>query len=203
MTVIEIAVIVGVAIVALVLIAGCWLLLRHQSVRRRFGPEYKRLAGEKGWVVAERQLRQRKRRHNELELHPLDEVTRDRYRAAWVDIQARFADQPVEAVRAADDLVDQLAAERGYPVADHREKVEQLSVEHASVLERYRTARDVAQRPEHATTNELRQALLHYRSLFAQLLGGDPVEGGRTRRDEPDRETHPQTTTAKEKQVAR
>jgi hypothetical protein len=179
-------VIVVVAILAAAVIAGGLLLWRHQAIRRRFGPEYHRLADQKGPLGAGRELRERERRHSELELRALDEATRERYRAAWTELQTRFVDEPAETVRAADELVSQLVAECGYPTEDYDEQLAQLSVDHPSTLNHYRSAHDIHLRHEDgtATTDELREALVHYRALFADVLGADPVEQPRPPPDE-------------------
>jgi hypothetical protein len=180
MSPIEITLVVVAAVLVVVLIAGGWYLWRHQSLRRRFGPEYRRLAKQDGPLAADRELRGRERRHARLELHELDPETREQYRAAWTDIQTRFVDDPENTSGAADELVTRLIADRGYPTADYDEQVAQLSVEHSRTLDYYRSAHDIHLRHERgeASTEELRQALVHYRALFADLLGEDPVSPG-------------------------
>jgi hypothetical protein len=181
----EIVMVVALAVLAIVLTIGGLLLIRHFQLRRRFGPEYRRLADQSGTVSAERTLRERQRRHAELTLRELDQATRDRYRAEWKEVQTRFVDAPEEAIGAAQGLVTELAATRGYPTDDHDEQVAQLSVEHAETLQRYRAARGIYLRHQRgeATTEELREALVHYRALFADLLGEDPVDSGDGRRE--------------------
>jgi hypothetical protein len=185
----EITIILIVAILAVVIVVGGWLLWRHQSLRQRFGPEYRRLAKQDGRIAAERELRGRERRHATLELHPLDAETREQYGAAWTTLQSRFVDAPEQTIGAADELVTRLIAERGYPAGDYDEQVAQLSVDHSRTLDHYRSAHDIHLRHERgeATTEDLRQALVHYRALFADLLGEDPVEA-------PRHNTHPETT---------
>jgi hypothetical protein len=130
-----------------------------------------------GRGAGERELRERERRHTELDLRPLDPSSRQRYAAAWEEIQVRFIDAPDQAVGEADALVTELIAERGYPTGGFDQRVADLSVEHAGPLHHYREAHDIHQANERgeATTEHLRQALVHYRTLFADLLGTEPV----------------------------
>jgi hypothetical protein len=173
----DITVIVVVAVLAAALVAAAWLLWRHQALRRRFGPEYRRLAKQMGPVAAERELRERERRHGKLPLGPLDEASRQRYRAAWTELQTRFVDEPEQTVDGADQLVNRLIAERGYTTEDYDEQLALLSVDHAGTLEQYRSAHEIHRRHQgEATTDQLRVALVDYRALFADLLGADPVE---------------------------
>jgi hypothetical protein len=173
----EITIVVVAAVLVVAVIVGAWYLWRHQSLRRRFGPEYRRLAKQDGPIAAERELRGRERRHASLELRDLDDESREQYRAAWTDIQTRFVDAPEKTIGAANDLVTRLIADRGYPTGDYDDQVAQLSVEHARTLDHYRSAHDIHLRHQRgeASTEELRQALVHYRALFADLLGEDPV----------------------------
>jgi hypothetical protein len=170
-------IVVGILVVA-ILAAAAWYVLRRQALRRRFGPEYDRMVAERdSRPAAERELRERERRHAELELRPLSAESQATYAAAWEEVQARFVDSPTEAVAAGDELVTRLIAERGYPTGDYDEQVAHLSVEHARTLGHYRDAHDIHLRNERgeASTEELRQALVHYRELFADVLGDDPL----------------------------
>jgi hypothetical protein len=177
MSAMEITIVVIAAVLVVVIVVGGWYLWRHQSLRRRFGPEYRRLAKQEGPLAAERELRGRERRHATLELRELDPETRERYRAAWTDIQTRFVDAPDRTIAEADELVTRLVTDRGYPTGDYDDRIAQLSVEHARTLDNYRAAHDIHLRFERgeASTEELRQALVHYRALFADLLGEEPV----------------------------
>jgi hypothetical protein len=177
MSLMEIIIIIVAVIVVAAIAAGAWYFWQHQSLRRRFGPEYRRLAKQEGPLAAERELRGRERRHSELELRPLDDEARERYGEAWTELQTRFVDAPQDAIGAADELVTRLAAERGYPTGDDDEKLAQLSVDHARTLDHYRWAREINLRHQQgeATTEDLRQALVHYRALFADMLGEDPA----------------------------
>jgi hypothetical protein len=175
-TEIIVTIIIVVAVVAAV--AAAWHLLRRRSLRERFGPEYDRVVSEQDSVhAAERELRDRERRHAELELRELDPGARERYTTEWRSIQAEFVDDPSNAVGAADELVTRLIADRGYPTQQYDEQVAHLSVEHARTLGHYREAHEIYLRHERgeATTEQLRRALVHYRALFADLLGEDPV----------------------------
>ncbi|MFB6393610.1 hypothetical protein [Polymorphospora lycopeni] len=168
-----ILVVVVVAAVAAALMFG-----RRRNLRNRFGPEYDRLLSERdSRADAERELRDRERRHAELTLTPLSPEARERYATEWEEIQARFVDSPAEAVGAADELVTRLVAERGYPTGDYDDQVSHLSVEHARTLGHYRDAHDIQVRNAkgEASTEELRQAIVHYRELFADLLGDAPA----------------------------
>ena len=151
---------------------------RRRRLRKTFGPEYDRVVADTGnRTEAEKELLERTKRHARLELKPLSAESRTRYAAAWEEVQIRFVDNPGEAVATADELVTRLIAERGYPTGDYDERLADLSVEHAATLEHYRAAHDISRRSRDgdAETEDLRQALVHYRALFADLLGEDPV----------------------------
>lgn len=174
----QVVVIVIVVIVLAALAALAVVASRRRALKQRFGPEYDRAVAEQdSRGAAERELRERERRHAELELTPLSPESRARYAAAWEELQVRFVDSPAETVGEADELVSRLIAERGYPTGDFSDQIAHLSVEHARTLTHYRDAHDIRLRNERgeAGTEELRQALVHYRALFADLLGEDPV----------------------------
>ena len=174
----QIAIVVIVVVVVLFLAVGAVFLFRRRSLRARFGPEYDRVVSEQDSRGAgARELRERERRHAELDLRPLDPSSRERYAAAWEEIQVRFIDAPDQAAGKADALVTELIAERGYPTGEFDQRVADLSVEHGRPLDHYRAAHDIHQANERgeATTEQLRQALVHYRALFTDLLGTEPV----------------------------
>lgn len=167
-TVIVVLVVVA-AVVAGVLAATRW------SLRRQFGPEYDRLVAERGGrAEAERELRERRNRHAALSLRTLDDEARTRYANRWAEVQARFLDEPEAAVADADALVADLLAERGYPESDVDERLALLSVEHAGRLDDYRAATGVVA-AEQATTEQLRQAIVQYRAVITDLIGGEPL----------------------------
>ncbi len=173
-TQIVITVIVVLVVVAAVIVGV--LAATRSSLRRQFGPEYDRLVAERGGrAEAERELRDRRRRHAALSLRTLDDEARARYANRWAEIQARFLDEPEAAVADADALVGDLLTERGYPESDVDERVALLSVEHAGRLDDYRNATGVAA-ADKATTEQLRQAIVHYRTVISDLIGGEPMQ---------------------------
>ena len=168
--------IVLIAIVIIGLIVGVWFAIktkRTKELRSRFGPEYHRAVRSQGDAsTAEKVLHQREQRVSKLKIAPLDEEQRSRFADKWEREQAHFVDQPREAVEAADRLVAEVMRARGYPVSDFEQRVADVSVDHPVVVENYRIAHDIAVRDsrEPVSTEELRNAMLHYRALFADLL---------------------------------
>ncbi|GIJ24372.1 hypothetical protein [Micromonospora lutea] len=178
-------ILVVVAIAAAVVVAG-----RRRALRQRFGPEYDHVVAEQeSRSAAERELRDRERRHAELELVPLAPESRARYAEAWEELQVRFVDSPAETVGQADELVSRLIAERGYPTGEFDDQIAHLSVEHARTLGHYRDAHEIHLRNSRgeASTEDLRQAVVHYRALFGDLLGEEPpVATGAPEQRHPD-----------------
>jgi hypothetical protein len=150
---------------------------RTQRLQEQFGPEYQRTVARTGdQRSAEADLAAREQRRRELNIVALEPAARDRYVEAWRATQARFVDDPAAATREADTLVAQVMRDRGYPVDDFKQRAADVSVDHPQVAENYRAAHAIYQANEQglAGTDDLRQAFMHYRSLFAQLLD---VEG--------------------------
>ncbi len=146
---------------------------RTEQLRGRFGPEYDRTVDSAdGRRDAERQLREREEHRRQLDIRPLSAESRDRYSDEWDRLQSRFVDDPSTSVGEADRLVQDVMRERGYPTDDFEQRVGDVSVDHPHVAEHYRAAHSVAVARERgdASTEDLRQALVHYRSLFAELL---------------------------------
>jgi hypothetical protein len=168
-------------IVIVVILAAIVLgvqMSRRRRLQKTFGPEYDRVVADTGSRTdAEKELRERERRHAELELKPLSPESQARYSAAWEEVQIQFVDNPEQAVTTADDLVTRLIGERGYPTGGFDDQLANLSVEHARTLGHYRDAHEISLRNQRgeASTEDLRQALVHYRALFADLLGTQPV----------------------------
>jgi hypothetical protein len=156
-----------VVVVAIVAVAS--MQLRRTRMRRQFGPEYDRLAKEIGPRKAEAELTARQRRVEALDIRPLSADQQARYSGDWAVVQERFVDAPVEAVGAADTLIWDVMRDRGYPANDRNASIEALSVYHAHSLEGYRRTQEM--RIDSATTEELREALIRYRTLFEDLTG--------------------------------
>jgi len=168
-----IVVLVIIAVIVYAVQAG-----RRKKLQSTFGPEYDRVVADTGnRTEAEKELRERERRHAELRLTELSPESQQRYRAAWEEVQIQFVDNPSDAVGTADELVTRLITELGYPTAEYDERLADLSVEHANTLEHYREAHEISERNATglASTEDLRLALVHYRALFTDLLGADPV----------------------------
>jgi hypothetical protein len=168
-----------VAILAIALIAVAVVLLRQrrsQQLREGFGPEYERTIAETGdRRAAESELIERRERRERLQIRELDPDARDHYAERWRGAQRTFVDQPAVAVAEADRLVAEVMHERGYPVAeDFERRSADVSVDHPVVVENYRAAHAISTRAvrDEASTEDLRQALVHFRALFAELLGG-------------------------------
>jgi hypothetical protein len=167
---------VVVAIVVLGVFASVLRTRRSRSLQDRFGREYDRTVDKAGGRrEAEQELRKREQRHDELELRPLSPDARDRYLQQWQLTQARFVDDPTGAVSEADNLVQQVMRDRGYPVDDFEQRAADISVEHPELVEKYRTANGIARASERgeASTEDLRHSVRHYRALFVELLEVD------------------------------
>ena len=158
---------------------------RTRALQGRFGPEYERtVAGSSNRSQAEADLRARQERVEQLDLRPLSRSDHDRFSAEWTKVQAEFVDRPVEAVADADRLIQDVMQQRGYPVADFERRAADLSVEHPSVVENYRSAHSIAVKEtrddmDDADTEALRKAMVRYRSLFDELLVVDDSEARR------------------------
>ncbi|MEU9508319.1 hypothetical protein AB0D32_18815 [Micromonospora sp. NPDC048170] len=185
----QVIVIVLVVLVIAAVAVAARSYARRRALRSRFGPEYDRTVAEQdSRAAAERELRERERRHADLTLTPLAPESRARYAAAWEELQVRFVDSPAETVGDADELVTRLIAERGYPTGEFSDQIAHLSVEHARTLGHYRDAHEIHLRNSRgeASTEELRQAVVHYRALFADLLGEEPVADRPAEQRNPD-----------------
>jgi hypothetical protein len=169
--------IIIVVVVVVVLLVGAALValpyLKRRQLQAKFGPEYEHLVRDKGdRRSAEQELEERQRRHEKFELRPLTDKSREGYLRDWTWAQEQFVDSPRGAVRRADELVGQIMRERGYPVEGTEQQIADLSVEHGSVLNNYRIAHDISSRGEddEPSTEDLRNAMRHYRTLVEDLL---------------------------------
>lgn len=158
---------------------------RSAALRDHFGKEYDRTVESTGSrTQAEQELVARAEEANSFDIRPLSAAERDRYRDDWRRIEARFVERPTTAVVEADELVTDVMRTRGYPMADFEKHAALLSVKHPRVVEHYRAGHAIIAGPVRpgGSTEELRQAVLHYRSLFEELVtdgGGDiarPIE---------------------------
>jgi FtsZ-interacting cell division protein ZipA len=168
-----IVIIAAAAIVVLGVIWSATRAKRTRALQDTFGREYDRTVEQAGdRRAAEKELRERQKQHDKLELKPLSPESRDRYVRRWQSTQTRFVDDPKGAVVEADTLVQDVMKERGYPTRDFDRRVAEISVEHPDLAEKYRTAHGVAQASERgeASTEDMRHSVRHYRALFAELL---------------------------------
>jgi hypothetical protein len=183
-----------IAVVVLAVIAIVAIVMRQQrrrtELRESFGPEYERAVAREGDVrKGESELMARRERRAELDIRPLSPQSRTAYARSWEQTQARFVDDPATALAQADALIIAVMGERGYPMDDFDRRTEDISVDHPDVVQHYRAAHDISVRLDQDTnasasstavsTEDLRQALVHYRALFQELLETDEDEPAR------------------------
>jgi len=172
--IIVIAVVVVAAIAAVVFLRQ----RRTQKLRSHFGPEYDHAVHEYGSSAkAEKALERRAERIEKYRVRPLNETEQQRFSDEWRSTQARFVDDPPLAIREADHLVCEVMKTRGYPVKDFEMRAEDLSVDHPKLVRNYRAAHEIAGSASEgrANTEDLRQAMVHYRELFDELLETQPA----------------------------
>ena len=174
--------ILAIVLIALAVAAVAWLVVQKQKstkLRRRFGPEYDRAVKEYGGrTKAEAELSKREQRVAGLNIIPITAAEAARFSNAWSSLQSRFVDDPKGVVPEADLLVRELMIKRGYPMGDFELRAADISVDHPSVVKNYRAAQIIALRNarREADTEELRTAVVHYRTLFDELLGVVPTK---------------------------
>ena len=175
------------------IVAGVWLMNRShrtKELRSTFGSEYNRVARAEGDAArGEKVLQERQARMKKFEIKPLSAAQRNQFADAWDETQAKFVDNPIAAIAQADVLVKEVMKVRGYLVADFAQRVADVSVDHPAVVQNYRLAHEIAADNERGSVGleRLRQAMLHYRALFADLLhdgGMQPVR--QVRPEEPE-----------------
>jgi hypothetical protein len=170
---------------------------RSRQLKQGFGPEYDRVVEERGdQRSGERELLERRQRHEQFEIRPLEPAIRQDYLQRWEATQRHFVDEPGGAVDEADVLVQQVMHDRGYPVeSDFEQRAADISVEHPVVVDNYRAAHAISTRARsgQASTEQLRQSMVHFRALFDDLLTpADPSPP-----DDGDQSDNPHETTRK------
>lgn len=166
---IAIVVVAGLAVASILLVRK----RRSQALRDRFGPEYDRVVRKEGDVRrGEDVLAFRSKRLEKLKIRPLSQADHANFVSRWGVVQLQFVDDPKGTVARADQLVTEVMQARGYPMGDFDQRVADISVDHPVVVENYRTAHEIALRHSRgqASTEDLRKAMVHYRSLFDELL---------------------------------
>ena len=166
-------IVVLVIVIAVAALAGAFFFQnRTRKLRSRFGPEYDRAVLQSGSrLKAEAELERLEKRVSRYPLFPLSPADRDQFQQSWRTIQSQFVDDPGGALAEADHLLIRVMSARGYPMNDFEQRAAEISVDHAMVVQNYRAAHDIAirQARREATTEELRQGMIHYRALFDEL----------------------------------
>jgi hypothetical protein len=171
-------VIVLAAVLIVIAAVLVWLYLRNRrrttaGLRQKFGSEYDRAVLAHGSKrKAESKLEDREKRVEKLKIRDLDSTEHERFSKQWESVRSRFVDSPKGAVAEADDLVSSVMKARGYPVSDFDQRAADISVDHPRVVDNYRSAHGIVLRvgKDQATTEDLRTAMIHYRSLFEELV---------------------------------
>jgi hypothetical protein len=171
-------------VVILVIAVLAWLYVQKRrntttALQQKFGPEYQRAVQQQGSErKAEAKLADREKRVEKLNIRDLDPMEHERFLKRWESVQSRFVDSPKGAVTEADDLVSSLVKTRGYPVSDFDQRAADISVDHPRVVENYRSAHEIALRvgKDAATTEDLRTAMIHYCTLFEELVQVPMIE---------------------------
>jgi len=173
-----------VAVVLILFVAGAILVSvfsrrkRTERLQGKFGSEYdhtvQALGGEK---KAHTELEARQKHVASLDIHPLSAKEGDRYVADWAAVQSKFVDEPGQSVINADRLIMEVMQLRNYPISDFEQRAADVSVSYPALVSNYRAAREIALKNEQhqANTEELRQAMIYYRSLFEELLEIEPA----------------------------
>ena len=187
-------VLIAVLVVVAVIVVGWSLSRRRRSTRLKehFGPEYERTVGELGEQrAAEAELVAREKKHKKLDIIDLAPEARAEHAATWHKVQTDFVDDPGEAVGRAERLVTRVMRERGYPIDDFDQRAADISVDHPDIVENYRAAHAILQSQHNGdiSTEDARQAFVHYRALFDRLLGSGPEIQTETVNDEQWRQT--------------
>jgi hypothetical protein len=179
MTPIQIAVVIVIVIAIIALAVAVYFQSRTKKLRAQFGPEYDRAvvaAGSK--LKAEAELETIEKHVRRYPLRPLSTADRDRFQQSWRAIQAAFVDNPQHALSEADLLVTEVMSTLGYPMNDFEHRATEIAVDHVVVVDHYRAGHEIAIRHARgqATTEDLRQGMIHYRALFDRLMDEQPLQ---------------------------
>ena len=166
------------AIIVVVVVVGAVAFVtsrrrRSQRLRERFGPEYQRVLQQEGDArKAEGVLEFREKRREKFTTRPLSEKDKASFATRWNEVQARFVDDPRGAVTVAESLVTEVMQARGYPIGEFEQRAADISVDYPLIVENYRAAHEIALRHNagRSSTEDLRQAMVHYRLLFQELM---------------------------------
>jgi hypothetical protein len=167
------------AAAVLVVAVAAWTITKQRRTKQlqgQFGPEYDRtVESAETKKAAEAELADRKERREQFQVRPLSSTARDRYTLQWRTVQAQFVDSPGAAVASADQLIQAVMADRGYPVEDFDSRAADISVDHPQVVDNYRQGHRLAKKSTDGdgSTEDLRQAMRHYRALFEELVEAD------------------------------
>jgi hypothetical protein len=147
---------------------------RTETLREQFGSEYDHAVRSVGSRSrAEGELLARAEEAKRFNIRPLTAVEQQRFRSDWNRLEMRFLERPTTAVVEADELIADIMRTRGYPMGDFERHAASLSVSHPGIVEHFRAGHSAidANRDGKSSTEELRQAMLHYRALIDELLG--------------------------------
>src|SRR3954454_6454482 len=179
----QVAILVVVVVIAIVVVAAIGYVSsrkrRSRKLREHFGPEYERVLKQEGDPrKAEGVLEFRQKRREKFKIRPLSAADRSSFTVRWNEVQARFVDDPRGAVTVADSLVTDVMQARGYPIGEFDQRAADLSVDYPVIVDNYRAGHDIALRhgAGKASTEDLRQAMVHYRALFQELLDESNTE---------------------------
>lgn len=188
-------ILIAALVVVAVVIVGWSVVRRRRSARlkKQFGPEYERTVGELGEQrAAEADLLQREKKRKKLDITSLTPEARQEHAATWHKVQTEFVDAPQDAVGRAERLVTRVMRERGYPIDDFDQRAADISVDHPDIVENYRSAHAIylSQRNGDISTENARQAFVHYRALFDRILGSESEIETDNLNGEPRRQAH-------------
>ncbi|HEV7853049.1 MAG TPA: hypothetical protein VGP27_17095 [Mycobacterium sp.] len=188
-------VLIAVLVLVVVAVAGWSVARRRRSERLKehFGPEYDRTVGDLGEQrAAEAELLAREKKRKKLDIVDLTPEVRQEHAVVWARVQTDFVDDPQDAVGRAERLVTRVMRERGYPIDDFDHRAADISVDHPDIVENYRGAHAIyqSQHDGDISTEDARQAFVHYRALFDRLLGSDDDVDTHVRTNEQERQAH-------------